>query len=241
MESSAQDLQACPSEAPEAVDEEYTGPSIRLHEIKHENRHVLRPFLKAAFVTPEITSLAQFETLLEGALLDAWREYPENLESQENEFLGQMFEVFVELFLAYFGSGEDEWPKDYTSRHGLPKKDMGADGCGRNFLNQDVAVQIKYRRNADGNRKLQYSGDHIANLIIDATRSYDIPYMNLAPVNNKMPYRHCVVSNVRSTTNALNDAFEQNVITILRSDVERVDDHAAFWAFAAHAVEHLFN
>ena len=207
------------------------------HTIKHQERHRLKNHLRNVLTNYGADSLEKFEDALE----EETEKYLEKgmfselsdaaLRDKADSFVGDMFEMFVELFLNYYANGEENWPRDYESRNGSNKSDMGADGRGRNRHDLYMAVQVKYRRmRGNPNRQIEYSGDHLANLIPDAWRTYKITYPPAKGEDGEtFLIQHCIVSNAAGTTLAFKDATEGLVATILRDDLSQINGDLPFW------------
>lgn len=79
-----------------------------------------------------------------------------------NDYKGDAFEFFVEVFLKAFQFDNRITLREYEPNMGM---DNGVDGFGLNWLGEKSAVQIKYRSNTS--HLLTHTEDGIGNLIHD--------------------------------------------------------------------------
>jgi hypothetical protein len=106
-----------------------------------------------------------------------------------NDYMGDAFEFFVELFLHINKPDNRIGVYDYTPI--TPNQDIGADGIGININKEPCVVQIKYRSNVAA--LLTANEDHLSNLI-SAGALQGVTY----DLKNKNNYRHFVFTTAES-------------------------------------------
>jgi len=125
------------------------------------------------------------------SMLDPERYKPE-------DYRGDAFEFFVELFLMLHPNDNRVWVYDY---HPNQINDNGVDGTGKNIRSDKSAVQIKYR--SEERRLLTANEDSLSNFIADAMFGHDVVKDTEDPTN----FRHFVFT----TADGLNFYTDQEM------------------------------
>lgn len=100
-----------------------------------------------------------------------------------NDYLGDGFEFFVELFLNIYNADNRVGVYDYSPVP--PHEDKGADGVGVNMRGEKSVVQVKFRGNTA--HLLTANEDHLSNLVL-AGAHMGIGFDN----ENRNNFRHFV-------------------------------------------------
>ena len=80
---------------------------------------------------------------------------------ETNDFMGDAFELFVEMFLKILSFDKRVMVRNYKP---IPSvEDNGCDGIGENFIGEKCVVQIKFRTNPS--YELTGNIDHLTNMI----------------------------------------------------------------------------
>lgn len=145
--------------------------------------------------------------------------------SRDN-YVGDGFEFFIELLLKLNPNDNRLGVYNYT-----PKQvdDNGVDGVGKNIINEDCVVQIKFRGN--GNYLLTANTDHLSNFPQDAMADHKIIYDPRNQSLKKKNYRHFIFTTAKGLHHYTdNEVFKNNIKCINRNDLRKItDNNDIFW------------
>ena len=144
-----------------------------------------------------------------------------------NEYKGDAFEFFVELFLSLFSVSGDVFVYDYVP---IPKhKDRGADGYGVNMKGDKCLVQIKYRsRNTPNKTLLNNNDDKIGNMFIVGNYSEHRVFVD---DENKFNYRFFVFTTADDLHFYTDDEMYRGEVKCFNYESFKkiVDNNDRFW------------
>jgi len=134
-----------------------------------------------------------------------------------DKMLGDMFEIFAELFFKILGSSVSIGVYNYKPEK--PTKDVGVDGYGKYLDNTNLIVQVKYRSNIT--YKL-LTGD-LRNMQGVAYRQYKVPIDS----NNNI----IVFTSVKELHyKTKNEVFDNSVRVIGYNEIcKQIDNNLCFW------------
>lgn len=151
-----------------------------------------------------------------------------------NDYLGDGFEFFVELFLKI--NAADNRVGVYNYKPIPSNEDKGADGIGVNMKGEKCAVQIKYRSNSE--TLLTANEDHLSNLILAAGLA-GITFDN----NDDTNHRHFVFTTAKDLHfHTKSNMFENKVKCFGWNEFKSmVDNNLHFWDKCREIVTTLLN
>ncbi len=127
----------------------------------------------------EVTTLKDFMKILEQqAKLDPLR-------YDTLKYLGDGFELFIEVFIELLGCDNRIGLIDYEPNQG---QDNGVDGTAFNINLEKSVIQIKYRSN--NQTLLSSNKDHLANLFSDGMLNFDV-------VADKKSFKHFIFTTAK--------------------------------------------
>lgn len=139
-----------------------------------------------------------------------------------DKYKGDAFEFFVELFLRIM----DPTPHIgvYNYKPIPPDEDGGADGIGKNMLDEDCVVQVKYRGNTE--HLLTANEDHLSNLPL-AGAHLGVVFDN----KNKKNIRHFVFTTAKGLHFHTNEQMFKGMVKCFGYEEFRkmVDNNIHFW------------
>jgi len=163
--------------------------------------------------------------LEEQALQDVHRYDPQ-------DYLGDGFEFFVELFLMLHPCDNRVGIYDYRP---VQENDNGVDGVGINILGEPSVAQIKYRANTQS--LLTANQDHLANMFSDGMLAHNV----VADTENRTNFRHFVFTTAKGLhfyTDA--EMFKGKVRCIGYNDFRSMlDNNVVFWNKVRETVEFI--
>lgn len=146
-----------------------------------------------------------------------------------NDYMGDAFEFFVELFLKINNTDNRVRVYDYTP---VPShEDTGVDGVGVNGRKEKCVVQIKFRGNVDS--LLTANEDHLSNLVSSGMIKYKVvtdESINTQP-KSKKNYRHFVFTTAKSLHFYTDEEMFEGTVYCFGIDKfrEMVDNNPIFW------------
>jgi len=148
---------------------------------------------------------------------------------EQNDYLGDGFEMFVELFLKLHPTDNRVGIYDY---HPVQENDNGVDGVGVNILGQKSVVQIKYRSNNQS--VLTATHDHLAHLISDGMGTHKVVYSD-----DPKEYRHFIFTTAEGLHYYTNDEFFKSKVKCIGYNDFRsmLDNNIIFWQTCTNIVE----
>ncbi len=151
-------------------------------------------------------------------------------EDTRNKFVGDMLEVFAEIFFGEFQADEAIGLIDYTPVD--INDDFGVDATGKNVNGHNCAVQVKYRGNP-------------ADLITyaDIARTYTSALLQLHMTD---VYEHdntvYLFTNSSGVTGAFTKVMQKKVVIITKDHIKtKVDNNLTFWRNAYKRVVDTLN
>ena len=163
-----------------------------------------------------VTTLSKFMKNLEKQSILHETKYP------TNDYLGDGFEFFIELFLMLHPNDNRIGVYGYQPTQ---ENDNGVDGIGTNIKNEKCVVQIKYRANIK--TLLTATTDHLSNMFSDGMLEHGV----VADIENKKNFRHFVFT----TGEGLhfytdNEMYKKKVKTFGFKEIKGiVDNNIPFW------------
>lgn len=154
------------------------------------------------------------------------------LRYKADNYKGDAFEFFVELFLALHPTDNRIGVYNYKP---IQENDNGVDGVGVNILNEKCVVQVKYRTNVK--IELSSNRDSLGNLIIDGNLSHGV----LPDMDNPKNFRHFVFT----TATGLNfytdqEMFKSKVRCFGYNDFRSLlDNNIIFWNKAREVINNI--
>lgn len=139
-----------------------------------------------------------------------------------NDYMGDAFESFVELFLKIYDTDNRVGVYNYVP---VPShEDKGADGVGVNIRKEKSVVQVKFRGNVDS--LLTANEDHLSNLML-AGMHMDVAFDN----EDRKNFRHFVFTTANNLHFYTDEhMFEGKVYCFgLNKFREMVDNNPIFW------------
>ncbi len=139
-----------------------------------------------------------------------------------NDYMGDAFEFFVELFLKIYDTDNRVGVYNYVP---VPShEDKGADGVGVNIRKEKSVVQVKFRGNVDS--LLTANEDHLSNLML-AGMHMDVAFDN----KDRKNFRHFVFTTANNLHFYTDEhMFEGKVYCFgLNKFREMVDNNPIFW------------
>jgi len=149
-----------------------------------------------------------------------------------NDYMGDAFEFFVELFLNIHDTDNRVGVYNYVP---VPShEDRGADGFGVNIRKEKSVVQVKFRGNVD--TLLTANEDHLSNLITAGALmgiSYDL--------TDRKNYRHFVFTTAKSLHFYTDEEMFDGQVFCFGIDQFRsmVDNNPIFWDKCRELVREL--
>ena len=146
------------------------------------------------------------------------------------KFVGDMLEVFAEIFFNQFQTDEAIGITDYTPVD--INDDFGVDATGKNVNGHQSAIQVKYRSNP-------------ADLITyaDIARTYTSALMQLN-MTDVYEHNHTVYlfTNSSGATGAFTKVMQNKVVIITRAEIRtKVDNNVIFWENAYQRIFDTLN
>jgi hypothetical protein len=151
-----------------------------------------------------------------------------------NDYVGDAFEFFVELFLMLHPTDSRVGVYDY---HPTQENDNGVDGIGINILAEKCVVQIKYRSNTQG--FLTNTEDHLSNMFSDGMLTHGV----VADMSNPKNYRHFVFTTAKGL-NFYTDAemFKSKVRCFGNDEFRKLlNNNMVFWNTVREIVNNINN
>lgn len=137
---------------------------------------------------------------------------------KRHKFVGDMLEVFAELYFTIFNSDEAIGISDYTPIDIID--DFGVDAVGVNVNGHKVAIQVKYRSNPL---------DLITYADISRTYTSALMQFNMSDVYNHDNTIY-LFTNSNGVTGAFNKIMQRKVIIIGKNEIQtKVDNNKQFW------------
>jgi hypothetical protein len=149
-----------------------------------------------------------------------------------NDYMGDAFEFFVELFLKIHDTDNRVGVYNYVP---VPShEDKGADGVGINIRKEKCVVQVKFRGNVDS--LLTANEDHLSNLVTAGALmgiSYDL--------ENRKNYRHFVFTTANNLHFYTDEHMFEGQVYCFGIDKfrEMVDNNPIFWDKCREIVSQL--
>jgi hypothetical protein len=149
-----------------------------------------------------------------------------------NEYKGDAFEFFVEMFLNAFQFDNRVMVSNYEPNKGI---DNGVDGIGVNYFGDKCAIQVKYRSNSE--TLLSTNQDHLANLIVDAQMRHDITLEK----DLKKPKKHFIFTTAKGLHYYTDSSmFEGSVKCFGIEDFKSMlDNNVNFWNWCRETAKSL--
>jgi hypothetical protein len=149
-----------------------------------------------------------------------------------NDYLGDGFEFFVEMFLKIMSPSPHIGVYDYVPIP--PHEDKGADGVGTNINGDKCVVQVKFRGN--NTHLLTANEDHLMNLI-GAGALLKVYYDDENPKN----FRHFVFTTAKSLHFFTDEHMFEGKVKCFGLDEFRqmVDNNIPFWNKCRELVREL--
>ena len=164
----------------------------------------------------KVSTLSRFMKNLEKQSILHETKYP------SNDYLGDGFEFFIELFLMLHPNDNRIGVYDYKPTQ---ENDNGVDGIGTNIKLEKCVVQVKYRTNTK--TLLTATKDHLSNMFSDGMLEHGV----VADTINKKNFRHFVFT----TATGLhfytdNEMYKNKVKTFGFKEIKNiVDNNLPFW------------
>ena len=146
------------------------------------------------------------------------------------KFVGDMLEVFAEIFFNQFQSDEAIGITDYTPVD--INEDYGVDATGVNVNGHQSAIQVKYRSNP---------ADLITYADIARTYTSALLQLNMTDVyeHGKTVY---LFTNSSGVTGAFTKVMQNKVVIITKNEIKtKVDNNITFWANAYRMIFDTLN
>lgn len=156
----------------------------------------------------------------------------DTLRYKADNYKGDAFEFFVELFLALHPTDNRIGVYNYKP---IQENDNGVDGVGVNILNEKCVVQVKYRTNVK--IELSSNRDSLGNLIVDGKLSHGVD----PDMDNPKNFRHFVFT----TATGLNfytdqEMFKSKVRCFGYNDFRSLlDNNIIFWNKAREVINNI--
>lgn len=156
----------------------------------------------------------------------------DTLRYKADNYKGDAFEFFVELFLALHPTDNRIGVYNYKP---IQENDNGVDGVGVNILNEKCVVQVKYRTNVK--IELTTNRDSLGNLIVDGKLSHGVD----PDMDNPKNFRHFVFT----TATGLNfytdqEMFKSKVRCFGYNDFRSLlDNNIIFWNKAREVINNI--
>jgi hypothetical protein len=150
------------------------------------------------------------------------------------KYKGDVFEFFVELFLALHPTDNRVGVYNYKPNQ---ENDNGVDGIGVNLRNEKSVVQVKYRSNVS--TELSSNKDSLANLITDGMMTHNV----VADMENPKNFRHFVFT----TATGLNfytdqEMFKSKVKCFGYNDFRSLlDNNLIFWNKVREIINNIWK
>lgn len=154
------------------------------------------------------------------------------LRYKADNYKGDAFEFFVELFLALHPTDNRIGVYNYKP---IQENDNGVDGVGVNILNEKCVVQVKYRTNVK--IELSSNRDSLGNLIVDGKLSHGVD----PDMDNPKNFRHFVFT----TATGLNfytdqEMFKSKVRCFGYNEFRSLlDNNIIFWNKAREVINNI--
>jgi hypothetical protein len=201
----------------------------------YTNIHNMKTQLQHNFITKahnliglfeDVHKMSQFmRKLEEQALIDTIR-------YNQNKYVGDGFEFFVELFLMLYSCDKRIGVSNYVP---VQENDNGVDGTGINTKGEPCVVQIKYRTNTQG--FLTETNDHLSNMISDGMLTHGV----VADMSDPKNYRHFIFTTAEGLNFYTDQEMYKSKVKCIGYNDFRVllDDNIIFWNTALEIVKEL--
>lgn len=142
----------------------------------------------------------------------------------QNDYLGDGFEFFVEIFLKTHSCDNRVGISNYKpiKKH----EDTGVDGVGVNIKGQKSVVQIKFRSNSE--KQLTNNDDHLSNMMTSGMIEHGVVAIN--DISIETP-RHYIITTASGLHHYTQNTFFKNVVKCIGySDLKHMlDENYSFW------------
>jgi hypothetical protein len=149
-----------------------------------------------------------------------------------NDYMGDAFEFFVELFLKIYDTDNRVGVYNYIP---IPShEDKGADGVGVNIRKEKCVVQVKFRGNVDS--LLTANEDHLSNLMLAGM------HMGIGfDQENRKNFRHFVFTTAKTLHFYTDEHMFEGKVYCFGLDKfrEMVDNNPIFWDKCREIVKQL--
>lgn len=154
------------------------------------------------------------------------------LRYKADNYKGDAFEFFVELFLALHPTDNRIGVYNYKP---IQENDNGVDGVGVNILNEKCVVQVKYRTNVK--IELSSNRDSLGNLIVDGNLSHGV----LPDMDNPKNFRHFIFTTAIGLNFYTNqEMFKSKVRCFGYNDFRSLlDNNIIFWNKAREVINNI--
>ena len=151
---------------------------------------------------------------------------------EKNDYVGDGFEFFVELFLKLHPCDNRVGVYKYIP---IQDNDNGVDGIGVNIRKEKSVVQIKFRTNNE--QQLTANNDHLSNMFSDGMLVHNV-VADMSDMNN---YRHFIFTTSKGLHYYTDDEmFKSKVKCIGYNDFRTLlDNNLVFWETALDIVKNL--
>ena len=156
----------------------------------------------------------------------------DSLRYDPNKYLGDGFELFVELFLKLHPVDNRVGVYNY---YPTQENDNGVDGIGENIIGDKCAVQIKYRTNTQS--VLTGNIDKLSNIFSDGMLAHNIVSDN----DNKGNYRHFVFTTATGLHHYTDQEMYKGKVRCIGYNEFRslLDNNNQFWNKALETVSKI--
>jgi hypothetical protein len=173
-----------------------------------------------------VSKMATFMTRLEKDAQKDNNRYP------INDYLGDGFEFFVELFLMLYPNDKRIGVCKYSP---VQENDNGVDGIGVNIKNEKCVVQVKYRSNTQ--ILLTANEDHLSNMFSDGDASHKVTIDH----EHQKNYKHFVFTTAEGLNFYTDQEMYKSKVKCIGYTHFRVllDDNIVFWTTALEIAKEL--
>jgi hypothetical protein len=182
-------------------------------------------FIDVSILAKNVTTLDQFikNMMSEGKkIAKKIFDTEEDQERYYNQFVGDLFEVFVEFFIKSHGRDRRIGISNYNPVHvENGEEDLGVDGHGIGTNGRPATVQVKFRAQHD--YMLTTNADSLSNF---KNASHEMFNVNFDDIDNML-----VVTTAKSVHHKSRDRMLNGKVRFLfRHDIEKlVNNNIAFW------------